>query len=41
VAEVVERLVARGIAPEVYASSNVAGGDAVNDRYRDATAAGR
>jgi uncharacterized phosphosugar-binding protein len=41
VAEVVERLVARGIAPEVYASSNVAGGDAANDRYRDATAAGR
>ncbi|MET0771481.1 MAG: SIS domain-containing protein [Candidatus Limnocylindrales bacterium] len=41
VAEVVERLVARGIAPEVYASSNVAGGDAVNDRYRDTTAIGR
>lgn len=33
VAEVAERLVARGIAPEVYASSNVAGGDAANDRY--------
>lgn len=33
VAEVAERLVARGITPEVYASSNVAGGDAVNDRY--------
>jgi len=33
VAEVAERLVARGIMPEVYASSNVAGGDAVNDRY--------
>jgi len=41
VAEVVERLVTRGVAPEVYASSNVAGGDAVNDRYRDTTAAGR
>jgi uncharacterized phosphosugar-binding protein len=41
VAEVVERLVARGIAPEVYASSNVAGGDAVNDRYRGAIAAHR
>jgi uncharacterized phosphosugar-binding protein len=39
VAEVVERLVARGIAPEVYASSNVTGGDAANDRYRGATAA--
>jgi uncharacterized phosphosugar-binding protein len=33
VAEVAERLVARGLMPEVYASSNVAGGDAVNDRY--------
>jgi uncharacterized phosphosugar-binding protein len=33
VAEVVERLVARCIVPEVYASSNVAGGDAANDRY--------
>lgn len=33
VAEVAERLVARGIVPEVYASSNVAGGDAANDRY--------
>ena len=33
VAEVVERLVARGIVPEVYASSNVAGGDAVNRRF--------
>ena len=41
VAEVVERLVARGVVPEVYASSNVAGGDAVNDRFRDTTAAGR
>jgi uncharacterized phosphosugar-binding protein len=33
VAEVVERLVARGVVPEVFASSNVAGGDAVNQRY--------
>ncbi len=33
VAETVERLVARGVTPEVYASSNVAGGDAANDRY--------
>jgi uncharacterized phosphosugar-binding protein len=33
VAEVAERLVTRGIAPEVYESSNVAGGDAANDRY--------
>jgi uncharacterized phosphosugar-binding protein len=33
VVEVVERLLARGITPEVYASSNVAGGDAANDRY--------
>jgi len=41
VAEVVEQLVARGIAPEVYASSNVAGGDAANDRYRDATVVSR
>jgi uncharacterized phosphosugar-binding protein len=30
VAEVAERLVARGIEPEVFSSSNVAGGDAVN-----------
>jgi uncharacterized phosphosugar-binding protein len=41
VAETVERLVARGVIPEVYASSNVAGGDAANDRYRDASVAGR
>ena len=34
VAEVVERLVARGIVPEVYVSSNVAGGDAANDRFQ-------
>jgi uncharacterized phosphosugar-binding protein len=33
VAEVAERLVGRGVPPEVYASSNVEGGDAVNDRY--------
>jgi uncharacterized phosphosugar-binding protein len=32
VAEVVERLVARGIVPDVFTSSNVAGGDARNDR---------
>jgi uncharacterized phosphosugar-binding protein len=32
VAEVVERLVAKGIVPEVFASSNVAGGDAFNER---------
>jgi uncharacterized phosphosugar-binding protein len=36
VAEVVERLVARGIVPEVYASSNVAGGDAINRRLTPA-----
>lgn len=33
VAEVAERLVARGVTPEVYASSNVFGGDAANDRF--------
>ena len=33
VAEVVERLVARGIVPELYVSSNVAGGDAANQRF--------
>ncbi len=33
VAEVVERLVLRGIVPEVYASSNVTGGDAANARF--------
>lgn len=32
VAEAVERLVARGIAPEVFTSSNVEGGDAANAR---------
>jgi uncharacterized phosphosugar-binding protein len=39
VAEVVERLIERGVTPEVYASSNVAGGDAANDRFRDGTLA--
>lgn len=33
VAEVVEVLVGRGIRPEVYASSNLEGGDDVNARY--------
>jgi uncharacterized phosphosugar-binding protein len=33
VAEVVERLVKRGIEPDVYTSSNVAGGDAANARF--------
>ena len=37
VAEVVERLVARGIVPEVYVSGNVAGGDAANERFRHET----
>jgi uncharacterized phosphosugar-binding protein len=37
VAEVVERLVARGVVPEVFASSNVTGGDAHNDRLLEAT----
>ena len=32
VAEAVGRLVARGVIPEVYASANVEGGDAVNAR---------
>ena len=32
VAEAAERLVARGIQPEVFLSSNVEGGDAVNAR---------
>jgi uncharacterized phosphosugar-binding protein len=35
VAEAVELLVARGIAPDVYVSSNVTGGDATNSRFRD------
>lgn len=33
VAETVQRLVARGITPEVYTSSNTAGGDAANLRF--------
>jgi uncharacterized phosphosugar-binding protein len=33
VAEVAERLARRGIEPEVFTSSNVAGGDAVNERH--------
>lgn len=33
VAETVERLIARGVIPEVYASSNVAGGDARNHGF--------
>ena len=33
VAEVVERLLARGIEPEVFSSSNVAGGDEVNQGH--------
>jgi glucosamine kinase len=33
VAEAVERLVARGITPEVYRSANVEGGDELNARY--------
>jgi uncharacterized phosphosugar-binding protein len=32
VAEAVERLVARGVAPEVFTSSNIEGGDSVNAR---------
>jgi uncharacterized phosphosugar-binding protein len=32
VAEVTERLVRRGIVPDVFTSSNVAGGDAMNER---------
>jgi uncharacterized phosphosugar-binding protein len=34
VAEAVERLVARGITPDVYASSNIEGGDKINERLR-------
>jgi uncharacterized phosphosugar-binding protein len=33
VVETVERLVARGITPDVYASSNLEGGDAVNSAF--------
>lgn len=36
VAETVERLIARGIVPEVFISSNVAGGDAANDARKAA-----
>ena len=36
VAEVVERMVRSGVIPDVFASSNVAGGDAVNERYLQA-----
>jgi uncharacterized phosphosugar-binding protein len=34
VSETVERLVQRGLQPEVYTSANVAGGDARNERFR-------
>ena len=33
VAEVAERLIARGFVPEVFTSSNVAGGDAANEQH--------
>ena len=33
VAEVAERLMARGVEPEIFSSSNVAGGDAVNQDH--------
>jgi uncharacterized phosphosugar-binding protein len=36
--EAVERLIARGIVPDVYTSSNVEGGDAANAAYLDGTA---
>jgi uncharacterized phosphosugar-binding protein len=36
VAEAVERLIARGIVPEVFVSSNLAGGDAANDARKQA-----
>lgn len=38
VAETVARLVARGITPEVYTSSNTSGGDAANSRFSSAGA---
>jgi uncharacterized phosphosugar-binding protein len=38
VAETVERLVERGMVPEVFSSSNVAGGDAVNEGHLRAEA---
>lgn len=40
VAETVARLVARGIVPEVYTSSNTPGGDAANSRFAPAAGAG-
>jgi uncharacterized phosphosugar-binding protein len=40
VAEAIERLVARGLAPPVYRSSNVAGGDAANERLLESGAGG-
>jgi uncharacterized phosphosugar-binding protein len=36
VAEAVERMVQRGFIPDVFTSSNVAGGDAVNERFLQA-----
>ena len=33
VAEVVEQMVRKGVVPDVFTSSNVAGGDAVNERH--------
>lgn len=39
VAETVARLVAAGIPPEVYTSSNTSGGDAANDRFAHTTGA--
>jgi len=38
VAEAVQLLISRGITPEVYASSNTAGGDAANSRFVDQVA---
>jgi uncharacterized phosphosugar-binding protein len=38
VAETVERLVVRGIVPQVFSSSNVIGGDAVNQDHLRASA---
>jgi len=39
VAEAVERLIARGIVPEVFMSSNVSGGDAANETRKQQAAA--
>ncbi len=39
VAEAVERLIGRGIVPEVFISSNVAGGDAANETRKQQAAA--